>query len=84
MNYFGISGASATRRSALAATGVPIAVLHWAMLGMALVVLGGIAMIAARLAPRMALDPIQDAGGNYRLAFTVNGKPVRRRAQHRA
>jgi hypothetical protein len=79
MNYFGVAGASAARRSALAATGVPLAVTHWAMLGMALIVFGGVLMIGARLAPRVAVDPVQDASGSYRLRLTLNGKPLGRR-----
>lgn len=80
MNYFGVAGASASRRSALAATGVPLVLTHWVMLGLALLVLGGVLMVAARLAPRFALDPVQDADGGYRLRLTRNGVPLRAQA----
>jgi hypothetical protein len=73
MNYSGIGAQSVTRRAALAATGVPFAVMHYALIGVAIMVLGGVFMIAGRLAPRFAYEPIQDRTGKYRMRFTRNG-----------
>ncbi len=63
--------------TALAFTGAPIAVMNWVAVGVALFVLGGLLTVAARLVPRVAVDPIQGEGGNYRLRLTRNGRPFR-------
>jgi hypothetical protein len=83
VNYFGIGGQSAVRGSAaLASTGVPLAIMHWTIIGVALMVLGGVLLVAGRLAPRFAFEPVQDSTGAYRMRFTRNGVP-RHTAEHR-
>jgi hypothetical protein len=84
MNYTGLAGVSTTRRSALAVTGVPFVLMHWALVGLLLIVLGGVVMIAARLGPRVAVDPIQGPDGTYRLRPTWNGLPIFHRGRHRS
>jgi hypothetical protein len=61
----------------LAFTGTPIVAMHWVAVGVALFVIGSLAMVAARLLPRFAFDPIQGGDRRYQLRFTKNGHPVR-------
>jgi hypothetical protein len=84
MPYYGISGARAVTGGAaaggagLASTGVPFAVTNALMIALALIVLGGLLLVALRLLPRYAWEPIQGEDGMYRMRFTKNGRPRHR------
>ena len=66
---------------ALAFTGVAIATQDlWLALGA--IVVGGAAVAANRFGPRIALDPIRQEGGGYRIQLTKNGQPWRRKRRH--
>jgi hypothetical protein len=71
-----------TRPIALAYTGAPMAVMSGVSWGVALVMLGGLLTAAARLAPRIAVEPIQGRSSRYRLRLTRNGKPRRPSGRH--
>ncbi|SDT25778.1 hypothetical protein SAMN04489812_4823 [Microlunatus soli] len=72
------SGATCTS-AALAATGASAGVVHILWLAVALMILGGCVLTAAKLAPRVAVEPVRRPDGHYRLRLTWNGRPVGRR-----
>lgn len=71
----GATGAAA----ALAATGVSAGLIHVLWLAVALTIVGGCVLTAAKLGPRVALEPVRRTDGSYRLRLTWNGRPVGRR-----
>lgn len=65
----------------LASTGVAAATQNlW--IALAAVVIGGAAIAVSRFGPRIALDPIRQESGGYRIRLTKNGQPWSRKRHH--
>jgi hypothetical protein len=66
MSYPGIDAAGASRRSALALTGLPLVVSLWVAAGIALALADGVLSLGGRLLPQSATDPLRAALARYR------------------
>ncbi|MBM0224281.1 MULTISPECIES: hypothetical protein [Micromonospora] len=68
----------------ISVAGVSLAAYQLTWLAVALVVAGGVLFTAAKLFPRVAVEPVPDASGRTRMRMTLNGRPIRAaRGAHR-
>jgi hypothetical protein len=74
VNYSKIPGAAA----ALPVTSGLVVAYKYLWLGIAIIVIGGALITAAKFFPRIAIEPVLK-DGRHRLAVTVNGRPLRQK-----
>jgi uncharacterized protein (DUF58 family) len=61
----------------LSIAGISLTLYQLTWLGIALAVAGGALVTAARLFPRIAIEPVPGDNGRAKVRLTLNGRPIR-------